>query len=92
MGIDTRRVTIASATPHRASDPLRLEVRLTAASTVRLEIFDVAGRRLAIVSSGRLDPGTHDLVWRPGTRDAGARFLRVSTDRWTETRMVQLLP
>ena len=32
--------------------------------TVRLEIFDVLGQRIAVLYDGELAPGTHRMHWR----------------------------
>lgn len=78
--------------PARAGTAVRLDVRLDAAAAVRLDVFDVTGRQVAVVPAKVLDAGTHALRWTPATGDVGVRFLRVATDEWTETAKIQLLP
>ena len=56
--------------PFRAATTLTVE--LPAAAPVRLRIFDVSGREVAVVFDGTLDAGRHGLVWNGRTSEGAA--------------------
>ncbi len=70
---------VAGRQPARGVVDLVLELPERAAITV--EVMDVAGRRLATLARGELDPGAHPLRWAPargGSRAPGGVYLVVA--------------
>jgi photosystem II stability/assembly factor-like uncharacterized protein len=69
---------------------------LPRAAQVELEVYDLAGRRVRSLASGRMGAGDHQVVW-DGSNDAGRRvasgiyFLRLETDTGTATSHVSLV-
>jgi hypothetical protein len=65
--------------PFSSSTTVRLD--LDAAVDVRVDVYDLLGRRVAIVAEGILPAGTHDLRWDAADLGAGAYFVtaRVGT-------------
>jgi hypothetical protein len=60
--------------PNPAVGTMRFTLELPRATDVRLEVFDVAGRRVRdVVSAGVLPAGRHVLAW-DGRNQAGARI------------------
>lgn len=63
---------------------------------IRIDIFDVAGRRIRLLHDGALPRGVHDLVWDGVTTEgrpagSGLYFARAVSGRWSETRRLVLL-
>lgn len=59
---------------------------LTADALARVEIFDVRGRRVALLHDGPLAAGPHALTWRPdASLSDGVFFARVRTGAGTQT-------
>jgi len=56
---------------------MRLEIALPRASAARLEVFDLAGRRLCSLVDGPCDAGVRQVVWNG--RDAAGRLLGSGT-------------
>jgi len=54
-------------------EPVRLQARGPAAADVRLEIFDVRGRRVARLYRGALPPGGQEFLWQ-GSSETGRRL------------------
>jgi hypothetical protein len=50
---------------------------LSAPAEIRLEVFDLSGRRVAMLESGRRGSGGHESVWAPATRN-GVFFVRLT--------------
>ncbi|MEM6785640.1 MAG: T9SS type A sorting domain-containing protein [Bacteroidota bacterium] len=58
---------------------------------VRLEVFDVAGRRVAVLADGAQPGGTHTLTWTPETWLAnGAYVVRLTAGAQTLTTRLTL--
>jgi hypothetical protein len=75
-------VTLAAG-PSPASGPVRLRYTLPVAGAVRLEIFGVDGRRVATLSQGIHDAGTHAATWNGrdssgGLAGPGVYFVRLA--------------
>jgi probable HAF family extracellular repeat protein len=71
---------------HVAPNPMRgetlLQFTLPEASTIRLTIFDVAGREVERVREGRLTAGPHSVPWRPrADLPAGVYFAALKAAR-----------
>jgi hypothetical protein len=50
---------------------------LSAPAEIRLEVFDLSGRRVATLESGRRGSGGHESVWAPAARN-GVFFVRLT--------------
>ncbi len=61
---------LAPAAPNPTSGPTRIEFSLAEPGPVRLEIFNVAGRRVVLLASGELTAGRHVQSW-DGRDEAG---------------------
>jgi hypothetical protein len=62
---------IATA-PNPSASSRRIALELPGASYVRLEVYDVAGRRVARIAEGQMGAGAHVFVW-DGASDGGER-------------------
>jgi hypothetical protein len=91
----------APATPFAFSPPwpnpsrraTNLDFRLPAPARVRVEVVDVAGRRVTLLLDQALDAGSHSIRWdgRDGTGNAvvpGVYLVRLSTGGVSATRKV----
>jgi hypothetical protein len=58
---------------------------------VRLEVFDLLGRKVQTLVNKEMDAGNHDVVWKGSEQGAGIYFYRLSTDGQSETRKMVLL-
>jgi hypothetical protein len=64
---------------------------------VEVEVFDAAGRSIALLFSGVAGPGEHRLVWAGQARNgrrvaAGVYHLRLSSEAWRTSRPLVVLP
>ncbi|HMB71874.1 MAG TPA: hypothetical protein VKU85_21380, partial [bacterium] len=91
---------LAAPFPNPSRDGFGLSYSLPTPATVRLEAFDVLGRRTAVLESGRREAGRHSAAWN-ATDDAelrvspGIYFVRLRVDSpdgiRTATRKVTVL-
>jgi hypothetical protein len=76
---DPATLGLRGASPNPARDDVRIAFSLPSAEPAALEMFDVAGRRVANVAVGRLGPGPHLVsVADPRRLPAGLYLLRLS--------------
>jgi len=86
-------LTLSVSSP--AEDRTRIEYVLPRTSRVRLDVFDLAGRRLAVLGEGIREPGVHRVEWSPRS-DSGVRLasglyaVRLVTDEEVVTRRLIL--
>lgn len=76
--------------PNPFRDQVVLRFDLPAALPARLEVFDVSGRRRAVLAEGEWIAGTHQIVWNGDDADgdplgSGVYWMRLETPVGTET-------
>jgi hypothetical protein len=72
---------------------LRVRVSLPEASNARLDLFDLAGRRIWTAGSNAIGPGTHDVAIAPSISvGAGVYFVRLEQRTYSTVRKILRLP
>jgi len=85
------------AQPNPVRGETLLRFALPEAAPVRLSIFDLSGRRVRVLASGRYEAGIHELRWR-GESDQGVKLppgvylARFETLGAARTQRIALLP
>lgn len=84
------RLMLDAVSPNPSADAQRIRFGLPRASTVRLEVFDASGRRVATLLDGAALPaGFHSEIWRPdasgGRPRSGIYFHRLTAGGETRT-------
>ena len=77
--------------PNPFNPTTAISYQLPAVSFVRLVVFDIQGRQIAILVDGMQGPGQHQAVWIPGDAPSGTYFYRLQTDRTVETKKMVLI-
>jgi len=88
---ETTNAVILSPTypnPFNGSTVIRFD--LAEVRIVNISVFDVLGRKVAVLAEGRKDPGSYSVVFVGSGLPSGSYFCRVSTDRG-ENFVVRLL-
>jgi hypothetical protein len=90
------RSDLLSAWPNPASGSTTLAFEILRSGDVRLQIYDLAGRRVRDLTSGSVDAGRHQTAW--DGRDAqghrlssGVYFVRLTTPSTSAQRRITLL-
>jgi hypothetical protein len=82
--------------PNPAASAIHFAYDLPRAAPVRLEVFDLSGRRVADLVSERVEAGHHELRWSPRESSdgiaAGLYFARFSVPGMTRMVRIVLLP
>ena len=58
---------------------------------VRMEIYDILGRRLAVLIDEQKEAGYHSLIWQASNVPTGVYFYRIKTGDFEKTRKMMLL-
>ena len=74
--------------PHPASGRTTLDLRLGAAGTVRVDVVDALGRRVALLADGEMASGTHTVDLDVSGFAAGVYLVRARTAEDTASRRV----
>ena len=76
-----RELDFALAGANPVSGPARFRFALPQAGDVNVAVYDVAGRRVALLADGRYEAGVHTVAWDPAaggsSRHAGMYFARL---------------
>lgn len=64
---------------------------LTETGDVELVIYDILGRKVEELVSGRVDRGEHEVIWNASELSSGIYFCRLESGNVTQTRKLLLL-
>ena len=86
-----------SAHPNPFSNATSLRFDLPRASDVRIEVFDIQGRRVATLTNGMAEAGRHAVTWdglteHGGRAAAGVYLCRMKAGDFTAQKRISLLP
>jgi hypothetical protein len=84
------RVELALGSSNPAAGPVVMRYGLPRATDIRLAVYDVAGREVAVMASGRKEAGRYEARWSDRAIGAqqGVFFVRITADGHVLTRRV----
>jgi hypothetical protein len=85
---------LAVIAPNPGTLPLRLDFVLARAGRVKIALFDVLGREVAVVEQGQRSAGRHSMSWRAagtGTLGPGIYLVRLTGPDRVVTRRFALI-
>jgi hypothetical protein len=77
--------------PNPFNPATQLAFDLPEASNVRLAVFDVLGRQVALLADGGFEAGTHEVTWNAESMPSGVYLYRIEAGAWSSTRRMMLL-
>jgi hypothetical protein len=91
-----RSYALFQNTPNPFNPVTAIGYSLPEASRVRIEVYDVAGRSVATLVDGDIEPGRHSVVWDGTNRrgqqlGSGVYFCRMTAGDFTGSRVMVLL-
>ena len=86
LGVGIAGSGLSRSVPNPLTRSATISFRVGAAGHVTLEVFDVAGRRVAMLADRDYGPGTYNMVWDAAGAHSGIYFYRLAVGRTVETR------
>ena len=91
-----KEFALGPAIPNPFNSSVELHFEVPGKARVRLEIWDVLGRRVRVVFDGEVEAGAHSVVWdgkdsRGGNAPSGVYFYRLVADRVSLVRRMTLI-
>jgi aminopeptidase N len=83
-------LALAAPWPCPARGAVNLEFSLPDAAEIELAVYDLAGRRVALLADGPVSAGRHQLTWETDGAPAGVYLVRLNTPGAALTRRVVL--
>jgi len=85
------RLELLPSAPNPFVQAARLRYRLPDPARVRLEVFDLLGRRVATLVDGEKEAGPHEVQLEGSRLAAGTYFVRLTAGPETQTQQIQLV-
>ena len=76
--------------PNPASRETTIAFELSEAGPARVEVFDVLGRRVAVLADGVVSEGEHAVTWEAGSLPSGLYLVRLTAGNTVQTRRLTL--
>ncbi len=80
-----------TAYPNPFNPTTNISFNLPQAGLVQLEVFNIAGQKVATLIDGWMDAGVHSIVWNAGGSASGVYFYRIQAGNVNVTRKMVLL-
>ena len=77
--------------PNPVQPGSRVRFDLPRAARARLSLYDVQGRRLAVLREGEMSAGAQEIPLEPGSLSAGVYFLRLEAEGFVRNTRVVFL-
>jgi hypothetical protein len=88
----SRGLEFAAPYPNPAAGSVNFSVTMPETGPASLELYDIAGRRVAVVHSGELAAGRHILAWNTAGAAGGLYIARLETAGHVLNRRVIIVP
>lgn len=82
------RIELAQNYPNPFNSSTTISFTLPHLDDVRLSVFDLTGREIAVLLEGQRPPGTHDIVWEADDFASGTYVYRLSVGSNSRTRLM----
>jgi hypothetical protein len=77
--------------PNPFNPTTTIQFELPKASLVSLDIYDLLGRKIETLVSGKQEAGTHSVIWDGRDKSSGIYFYKLQAGDFTETKRMLLL-
>jgi len=84
-------VALLPVAPNPVTASARLRYELPEATAVRLQVFDLLGRRVATLANGERPAGRHEVTWADSRLAPGTYFVRLQAGSTAQTQMLRLV-
>ena len=77
--------------PNPFNSTTKIQLQVTSYKFVKLIVFDLLGREVAILVNEKLQPGTYEITFDTGYLTSGIYFYKLITEEFSETKRMVLL-
>jgi hypothetical protein len=77
--------------PNPFNERISISFTLSYPQNIKLDIYDILGRKLAQLTDTVLQPGIHKALWEANNYDSGIYFIRLSSSEYKFVRKITLL-
>ncbi len=77
--------------PNPFNPSTRIIYQVAATSNVKLEVFDMLGRKVATLVNERKEAGEYPVIFNAQNLSSGVYFYRLQTDKFTQTKKMMLV-
>ena len=85
------RLSFSTGQPSLVRSAQMVHFNLAAASEVDVSVYDLSGRRVAVLARGHFDAGAHSVAWHASEAASGAYFYRITAGDLVEKKRFILL-
>jgi len=90
--VEITEYKLETAYPNPFNRMLTAAYKLPVAGKVQLDVFDLAGRRVAVLADGEKTAGHHLFTWQPSSISGGVYLLRLDTQGGSFMQKVVYMP
>ncbi|MGH2574562.1 MAG: T9SS type A sorting domain-containing protein, partial [Ignavibacteria bacterium] len=69
----------------------KIKFQISKLGDVKLKVFDVLGREVAVLVNDRLKPGSYEIDWNASGYPSGVYLYKLSAGEYTETKKMILI-
>jgi photosystem II stability/assembly factor-like uncharacterized protein len=80
-----------SCFPNPASTSTRISYSITQRSNILLQAFDVMGREITRIAGGSEEAGSYEIVWDTKSLPSGSYLIRLSSNRESTAKVVEVV-
>ena len=91
QGTQPEEFTLRQNHPNPFNPSTTIQFTLAKRATVKLTIFDILGREVAVLVHETLDRGSHNVIFEPSDLASGIYFYRLQAGAFVQTKKLTLL-
>ncbi len=77
--------------PNPFNPATKIKYLIPNAGEVRLSIYDILGREIAVLVNEKQNPGAYEIGWNAAGYPSGVYFYKITTSEFTETKRMMLV-
>jgi hypothetical protein len=85
------KFTLSQNYPNPFNPTTNIQFKVASKEFVKLNVFDILGKEVAVLVNGILQPGTYEAKFDGSMLSSGVYFYRLQTESYTETKSMTLI-
>ena len=84
-------ISIGNAYPNPFNPVVNIDFSLQFQSEVKVGVYDIIGKEVAILTDGIMDEGQHFVMWNADEFSSGIYFVKFQTNNFLSTQKIMLI-